>query len=78
MRLNEMEIKYLQEEVWARDAVIERARGTLRENMIRFDTEEYDPESVYEMFENAETSFPLLKISMIPKMLKRKTPATME
>ena len=33
---------------------------------------DYDPDGVYDMLENAETSFPLLKISRSSKLLRRR------
>lgn len=34
--------------------------------------EEYEVEAVYDMLENTETSFPLLKVSRSKKFLKRR------
>jgi len=56
-----------------RDNIIERARELLKSNQIKFSIEEnYDPNSVYDMLENTETSFPLLKVPRSAKFLKKR------
>lgn len=54
----------MQEQIYLRDIIIDRARGMFRANQIKFGIEEdYDQEGIYDMLENAETSFPLLKVA---------------
>jgi hypothetical protein len=56
-----------------RDNMLERARELLKMNNIKFSPDnDYDPDGVYDMLENAETSFPLLKISRSSKLLRRR------
>lgn len=58
-RLNELQLKYLQEQVYMRDNILDRARNLLKANHIKFQIDEdYEPEGVFDMLENAETSFP--------------------
>ena len=58
-RLNELQLRYLQEQLYMRDNIIDKARKLLQANQIKFIVdEEYNQEAVYDMLENAETSFP--------------------
>lgn len=66
-------MKYLQEQIYLRDGIIDKARSLLKQNHIKFVIDDdYDQEGVYDMLENAETSFPLLKVSRSVKFLKRR------
>ena len=72
-KLNELQLRYLQEQIFMRDNLLEKARELLKTNNIRFQADnEYDPDGVYDMLEDAETSFPLLKISRSSKLLRRR------
>jgi hypothetical protein len=63
----------MQEQIYIRDSIIEKARALLKQNQIKFiQDENYDVEVIYDMLENAETSFPLLKVSRHTKLLKRR------
>lgn len=56
-----------------RDGIIEKSRDLLKQNHIKFHIDDdYDADGVYDMLENAETSFPLLKVSRSTKFLKRR------
>ena len=63
----------MQDQIFLRDNIIEKAKALLKQNQIKFNIDEdYDIDGVYDMLENAETSFPLLKTTRSTKLLKRR------